>query len=1029
MKTPLIVALIFAAAANAQDALSEGRRLTAELNLDQQADSTLLAAVGYGRAQALLMEVVKQGQSTSATPEDWANLHRATSGLIELYIAKGELPRASVFASLQDGYYRNFDHNYPLALTAARLALELQKNSATLSAVGRDLRSTGQPANAVPYIQEALEIVEVPLSKSAGQIWRDLIQAHLEQADLPRASEEAVRFLAASRNGVDPFRALALLANADVLFAGSQHGPALDALRQARTAGADEWVLTAQLLSCVLLSMRTLNHQEAVQLAQRMEVEFPGLPVSVSAFAHQAIQTRRLMAGDIDGVLREQALLLAQARAANKQAEQTGILLRMAATYRAANNGKDQIAALEAATELDRSLQTLNLLGDAYLTADEPGKAHAIFGEVIRRIEAIPEESEQSKLAGIYGEAMLGRSQIAMQEDDPDEARRILRQALAGSIKLAKFSREDVLWQSARLERAEGAWSVARHFYEQTIEALQATRNTRLEVVLRVEYAHFLALSSNSADEARVQIEAARVSADKLNMTESQWRLAYEAGIVAESLQDSTAAARFYRDAIQMLESMQAGLTLAGQRQSLMDTDTAQDLYRRALGMVQGGDAAKSWEIAEQAKARTFRDQLQGRRFADDAAAPAADSLRKLEDRITALRQETLPANDELLRSTGREPAVMRNELHKLESRFAFERQQPALTGSRSGQSMVSTPVALIRIQKLLSPSAALIEFSELNDGLLAFVITTNSVDKVRCNIKPEALRSAIGRLRMLLTDPQSADEMRGVVERLSAALWQPVASLLPKSVNTLLIAPTGLLNYVPFQVLESRGRPLLEFFTISYLPNASVLSFLNARPPALEDLFLGAIGNATPDGIAPLPGTLRETSGIAQLFPGATQRLGDTFTHDEARNALLQHQVVHFATHGLNEQSPLFSALVTAPTAGQPSRLSLYELPGLRLKAKLVVLSACETGLGRLSGGGEIAGLTRTFLLAGANTVVSSLWKVSDDSTALLMGEFYGRMRQGVATAQAMREAALTVRKTFPQPFYWAPFVVTGAN
>jgi CHAT domain-containing protein len=114
-------------------------------------------------------------------------------------------------------------------------------------------------------------------------------------------------------------------------------------------------------------------------------------------------------------------------------------------------------------------------------------------------------------------------------------------------------------------------------------------------------------------------------------------------------------------------------------------------------------------------------------------------------------------------------------------------------------------------------------------------------------------------------------------------------------------------------------------------------------------------------------------------------------------------------------------------PAEGQPSRFSLYEVMDMNLKSELVVLSACETGLGKLQGGDEVAGLTRTFLLAGASTVVSSMWKVSDDATSLLMQGFYRSLRQGKDPADAMRDAELNVRERFPHPFYWAPFVVTG--
>jgi len=147
-------------------------------------------------------------------------------------------------------------------------------------------------------------------------------------------------------------------------------------------------------------------------------------------------------------------------------------------------------------------------------------------------------------------------------------------------------------------------------------------------------------------------------------------------------------------------------------------------------------------------------------------------------------------------------------------------------------------------------------------------------------------------------------------------------------------------------------------------------------------------------------------------------------------QHALLKADAVHLATHGLfEEEAPLFSALLMNPATGQPSRLSLYEIVGMKIRARLVVLSACETGVGKLQGGDEITGLTRTFLTAGADTVVASLWKVSDESTVMLMREFYRGLKNGLKPGGALRASEIAVREKYPHPFYWAPFVVTGRN
>ena len=278
--------------------------------------------------------------------------------------------------------------------------------------------------------------------------------------------------------------------------------------------------------------------------------------------------------------------------------------------------------------------------------------------------------------------------------------------------------------------------------------------------------------------------------------------------------------------------------------------------------------------------------------------------------------------------------------------------------------------------------------------------------------------------------------------------------SALPPEIDSLIIVPTGSLSQVPFQALPLPGRPsnarglvsdepspesvdpslrtlVIDRYVVSYLPSASTLQFLRfGAPVASPDLFLGAIGDLSVEGLPGLPGTLDETAGIQQLYPHAIRVTGAGFTHDVAVKALLEHQEVHFATHGLfEEQAPLFSALITAPAPGKPSRLSLYELTDMNVKARLVILSACETDRGQVTGGDEIAGLTRTFLQAGAENVVSSLWKVSDESTALLMESLHAHLRARESTPVALRHAELQVRRKFPQPYFWAGFVDTGVR
>ena len=147
---------------------------------------------------------------------------------------------------------------------------------------------------------------------------------------------------------------------------------------------------------------------------------------------------------------------------------------------------------------------------------------------------------------------------------------------------------------------------------------------------------------------------------------------------------------------------------------------------------------------------------------------------------------------------------------------------------------------------------------------------------------------------------------------------------------------------------------------------------------------------------------------------------------------ALHEASLIHIATHGeANEAEPERSGLWLAEENGVPGFLGLGDILGIPLDASLVTLSACETGYGRLERGEGVIGLSRAFLAAGARSVVVSLWKVNDRSTALLMQQFYGPLLQKRAPAAAALAAAKRALLANPEtrsPFYWAPFVLVGA-
>jgi len=266
----------------------------------------------------------------------------------------------------------------------------------------------------------------------------------------------------------------------------------------------------------------------------------------------------------------------------------------------------------------------------------------------------------------------------------------------------------------------------------------------------------------------------------------------------------------------------------------------------------------------------------------------------------------------------------------------------------------------------------------------------------------------------------------------LLSSLAAPLAPL-----RRLVIAGDGVLHLVPFEALEDEaGRLLLERYVVSYAPSASVAGALHARHSARDPAGTRLLAYAEPPSAAlgPLPLAGREVQEIVALFPpgAADVRRGREATESWLKRArLAAYGTLHFATHGTyDDRAPGRSALVLAPGQGEDGRLQVREIAALALRARLVSLSACDTGLGEVVTGEGVVGVARAFLNAGADAVAMTLWRIPDASTAELMRRFYRHLRAGRPAAEALRDAKLELRAgraARRAPFHWAGVVLTG--
>ncbi|NER79360.1 MAG: tetratricopeptide repeat protein [Leptolyngbya sp. SIO1D8] len=288
-------------------------------------------------------------------------------------------------------------------------------------------------------------------------------------------------------------------------------------------------------------------------------------------------------------------------------------------------------------------------------------------------------------------------------------------------------------------------------------------------------------------------------------------------------------------------------------------------------------------------------------------------------------------------------------------------------------------------------------------------------------------------------------------LSQLHDLLIEPIAHHLPDDPNQpVVFIPQGKLFLVPFPALkDDSGQYLIENHTLLTAPSIQVLQLTqdiaNTRDTATENpvivgnpamptvTFLNDDGDFQDVRLHPLYGAQQEAEAISD-FLKAPALIGNAATEATVKQQLASADLIHLATHGLLEygdpretgtrDTP--GAIALAPGNGEDGLLTSAEILQMDLQADLVVLSACDTGRGRITGDGVI-GLSRSFITAGVPSVIVSLWAVPDAPTAELMTEFYRQLEQGQNKAQALRQAMLVMMQDHPDPKDWAAFTLIG--
>ena len=503
------------------------------------------------------------------------------------------------------------------------------------------------------------------------------------------------------------------------------------------------------------------------------------------------------------------------------------------------------------------------------------------------------------------------------------------------------------------------------------------------------------------------------------------------------------AAARELRTALAELERPSRSLVLPERRSAFL-AEKWEVYARLALVERDRGRVGAAFEASERLRAREMLELLARGRIttpadtSQDLIAREQDLRRRIGELTHDL--ENADATDETLRGSGAalSASMTRETLVRAQEAYADLLLEARERAPRHA-TLVAPEVANWKsVARRLTPEAALIEYLVSDSTTLAFVVTSDTIAVVDLGTRRQELARLVDFTRGVLTPrPLGSDSLwRGPLRRLHAALVAPVeATGLLAGKSELVLVPHAELQYLPFAALmDTTGRFLVQRYELAMTPSASVWIALGDRPAGPR----GARVLAFAPRPATLPGSSREVATIQRLAGADVQVLtGGAATESAFRRLAPSRRVLHLATYGvLNKQNPLFSFVKLAPDGVEDGRLEVHEVFGLHLAADLVVLSACQTGLGSgaladVPAGDDWVGLTRAFLHAGARRVVATLWPVDDWATAALMERFYGAGDVAAEPAHALAEAqrALLATPATAHPFYWAGFVTIGGS
>ena len=722
--------------------------------------------------------------------------------------------------------------------------------------------------------------------------------------------------------------------------------------------------------------------------------------------------------------------------------------------------------------------QSLNDREGEALAANNVGWTYAQLGEYEKAIElqtqVVPVFREQGNK---YGLATL-LTNIAINYADLNDYHKALEMHL--QVLALRSEKDDPGGKAITLNNIAASYSKlgdkqkAFEYYTEALALNRVSQNQRQIATSLRNFGTFLRAQGQTSKSLEY-LDEARTISSAIGDPATQASVLYELARLESDRGNFVDAGKLIAEATDTIESVRVNLKSQQLRASFLAS--VRKYYEFQIEVLMKlhqqhpdeGFNARALQVSEKSRARSLLELLREARA--EIRQGVEPSLIEREVSLRRLIAEKAEEQTRLLsgKYTEEKARDVAQQLESLTTEYDAVQARIRQISPRYTALVEPSPISVAAIQKLLNENTLLLEYALGEQKSFVWVVTPDSIKSFelpgRATIEQEAKR-----YYQLLAENNSDVP----ADTLTRMLLAPVASELKQ--KRLVIVAEGILQYLPFAALQSPGaedsRPLIVDHEIVTLPSASVLAelredFANRKPAnrsvavfadpvfSANDARLNqqashaegstlwndaqrSAGESGLDSLVRLRFSRQEAEQIARLANDNRSLKALDFSANRTvamDTRLSDYRIVHFATHALiNNQHPDLSgivlSLVDEQGRTQNGFLRLYDIYNLKLNADLVVLSACQTALGKQIKGEGLVGLTRGFMYAGAPRVVASLWRIDDRATAEFMKRFYTAMlKDALRPSAALRAAQLSMLhdKRFQSPHLWAPFTLQG--